>query len=133
MDFVVNTVCNKIKVVENKYIDLANFYKETAQMQGAKLGSKPTDATTENVMIRELIENKRQLEDQINTLRRSIQPYQLPSSESKRSYSPSRSPQKSWTPKSSDVHSTFTEIFDSIDQLQGQSLHAMSQKQNEMF
>jgi len=36
VDFVVQNVYSKIKNLENKYIDLANFYKEAARDKGAK-------------------------------------------------------------------------------------------------
>jgi len=45
VDFVVHSVYTKVKDLENKYIDLANYYKEAARGKGAKLTNKPTDRT----------------------------------------------------------------------------------------
>jgi site-specific DNA-adenine methylase len=83
MDFVVKGVYSKVKSLENKYIDLANFYKEAAQQRGASYGGKTSDPTTENMMIRDLIENKRELEDHIGGLKNAI-------SSSRRGASPSK-------------------------------------------
>jgi len=45
VDFVVHSVCTKVKDLENKYIDLANYYKEAARGKGAKLTDNPTSRT----------------------------------------------------------------------------------------
>lgn len=45
VDFVVHNVYNKVKELENKYIDLANYYKEAAKSQAGKLTNNPISRT----------------------------------------------------------------------------------------
>lgn len=61
-----------IKNLENKYIDLANYYKEAAREKGAIHSYKIGDQTEENMMIRELIDQKRELEDNIQNMKHII-------------------------------------------------------------
>jgi hypothetical protein len=72
VDFVVHSVYTKVKDLENKYIDLANYYKEAARGNGAKLTNKPTDRTQENEMIRGLLEQKRELDDDMASMQQLI-------------------------------------------------------------
>ena len=43
VDFVVHNVQAKVKELENKFMNLANFYKEIAKEKGAKFYSKLND------------------------------------------------------------------------------------------
>ena len=97
-DFVVRNVYSKIKNLENKYIDLANFYKEAAQMKGANLGGKPSDPTVENHMIRDLIDQKRDLEENIQGFKHVIT--------------------SGGAPSKKNLHLAFQDIFDAIDSAQ---------------
>lgn len=71
VDFVVQNVYSKIKNLENKYIDLANYYKEAAREKVAN-NYKSGDQTEENLMIRDLIDKKRELEDNITNMKHII-------------------------------------------------------------
>lgn len=72
VDFVVHSVCTKVKDLENKYIDLANYYKEAARGKGAKLSDNPTSRTQENEMIRGLLEQKRNLDYEMADMQQLI-------------------------------------------------------------
>ena len=113
-DFVIMNVYSKMKNLENKYIDLANFYKEslvreqetktvlvehvnTARTPGSdrlnemNVGSSPnllvqqaidqskqdsikqSDTFTENLMIRNLIDEKHDLEENMKTLKQVVE------------------------------------------------------------
>lgn len=73
-------VYSKIKSLENKYIDLANFYKETSKLSTVEADNLPRNQTqttsnanqVETSMIRELYEKKRDLEENIKNLKTAV-------------------------------------------------------------
>lgn len=62
-----HNVVAKVKELENKYMDLANFYKEAAKEKGAKFYSKSSDKCEENTLIRDLVERRRMLEELLSS------------------------------------------------------------------
>ena len=107
-DYVIMNVYSRVKNLENKYIDLANFYKESlvreqekkniliqhinssggslsgrAKSQSSLVSQvidqstqeamKQSDTFTENVMIRSLIDEKRELEENMKMLKQVVE------------------------------------------------------------
>lgn len=83
IDLLVMNVYSKMKNLENKYIDLANFYKESLVKEKEEFAASPSllapqhssnqasevEAAAENMMIRDLIEEKRELEENMNNMK----------------------------------------------------------------
>lgn len=78
---VYSKIKENIKSLENKYIDLANFYKESLVKEKECRQTSPrqvdteisVNPSTENMMIRGLIQEKRDLEENMNNMKQRIQ------------------------------------------------------------